>query len=144
MANPITFIVPAVPIAQPRPRATTINGSARMYDAKKSHPIHDFKASVRMSAMQAYQGKPIETPLTASMTFVMPRPKSKQWKTKPMPRYPHTGKPDCDNLAKGVLDALNGLLFRDDSQVWTCDICKLVASGDEQPHVLVSFQESEA
>lgn len=27
------------------------------------------------------------------------------------------GKPDCDNIAKAVLDALNGLAYKDDSQV---------------------------
>lgn len=31
--------------------------------------------------------------------------------------YPH--KPDCDNIAKAILDSLNGLAYVDDSQV-TC------------------------
>ena len=30
---------------------------------------------------------------------------------------PHTGKPDCDNVAKAVLDALTGVAWDDDSQV---------------------------
>ena len=29
----------------------------------------------------------------------------------------HTSKPDADNVAKAVLDACNGVVFRDDSQV---------------------------
>jgi Holliday junction resolvase RusA-like endonuclease len=29
----------------------------------------------------------------------------------------HTGRPDADNLAKAATDALNGVVFRDDSQI---------------------------
>ena len=33
----------------------------------------------------------------------------------------HTNKPDIDNLQKAVKDALNGIAYRDDSQV--CQVC---------------------
>ena len=52
-----------------------------------------------------------------------------------MPRQPHTSKPDGDNLEKSTLDALSGLAFLDDRQVWWVNRQKLIASGDEQPHV---------
>jgi hypothetical protein len=51
---------------------------------------------------------PADGPLTVRITFIMPRPKNKVWKQKPMPRYCHIKKPDLDNLVKAVLDALNG------------------------------------
>ena len=127
----VKFTVPAVPVAQPRARATTVNGQARMYEAKKSHAIHDFKASVRLAASQAYSGPPIEGPLQATLCFVF-QSKSKQR------RYKAT-KPDTDNLAKGLLDSLNGLLYRDDGQVVRLHVEKWHASKDEQPHVEASF-----
>ena len=71
----------------------------------------------------------------------MPRPKNKVWKRKPMPRYWHTKRPDLDNLVKAVLDALNGLAWRDDAQIHTLNISKVVAAGDEQPHVQVRIAE---
>lgn len=58
-----------------------------------------------------------------------------------MPREPHTIKPDADNLAKSVLDALSGLLFHDDKQVASLVVTKQIAAGDEQPHVVVRVLE---
>jgi Holliday junction resolvase RusA-like endonuclease len=52
-----------------------------------------------------------------------------------MPRTYHAKKPDRDNLDKAVMDALKGLAWIDDSQVCDGRIIKLIAAGDEQPHV---------
>ncbi len=139
MASEIRFIVPAVPVAQPRPRATAINGKARMYEAKQGHAIHAFKASVRLAAQQAYRGAPLDGPLSLYLNFIFPRPDTKRWKTKPMPRYRHTIAPDVDNLIKGVCDALNKLAWSDDKQIVTVCCNKWVAAGDEQPHVVVNI-----
>ena len=40
-------------------------------------------------------------------------------------KIPCTIKPDCDNIAKIVLDALNGLAYDDDSQVTELEVHKL-------------------
>lgn len=135
----IHFTVPAVPVAQPRPRATAINGAARMYEAKNSHPVHAFKASVRMAASAAYGGAPATCPLAVFLVFVFPRPRSKFWKTRPMPRERHAKKPDIDNCVKSLLDALNGTLYLDDSQVTVCNVEKWIASGGERPGVYVTI-----
>ena len=47
----IDVYIPAVPVAQPRAKATSINGAARMYTptkmaSGKTHPIAAFKAAV--------------------------------------------------------------------------------------------------
>ena len=55
-----------------------------------------------------------------------------------MPPVPHTKKPDFDNLAKSTCDALNGLLWHDDSLICKATIIKTIASGTEIPHVYVS------
>ena len=134
----LLFTVPAVPVAQPRHRIGTVAGKAMAFEAKKAHPIHAFKATVRMCASEAYGGPPAEEPLSVFLVFVLPRPKAKCWKTRPTPREPHVKKPDCDNLAKGVMDALTGLLWKDDSQVFSINVAKYIASGDEQPHCNVA------
>ena len=36
----------------------------------------------------------------------------------------YMGRPDCDNIAKSVLDALNGVAFADDSQVASLVVVK--------------------
>jgi Holliday junction resolvase RusA-like endonuclease len=58
-----------------------------------------------------------------------------------MPRERHTKKPDEDNLKKAVYDALNKMLWRDDSQICESAFEKWIAAGDEQPHVVIRVTE---
>lgn len=133
----IRFTVPAIPVAQPRQRHSLFGGHVRNYTPTK-HPVNAFKAAVQMAAATAFRGAPLAGPLRVDLVFVFPRPKAKCWKTRPMPREPHVGRPDVDNLFKSLADALTGAgLWRDDSQVCSSRIEKWVAAGDEQPHVEV-------
>lgn len=137
----IRFVIPAIPIAQPRPRAISVSGKGRSVPPPKSHAVHDFKATCRLVASQHYQGAPLEGPLSLKLVFVMPRPDKLRWKTRPMPRQPYAAKKnDYDNLAKSITDALTGLLWVDDGQIWQADIVRVIASGDEQPHVEVEVK----
>lgn len=45
---------------------------------------------------------------------------------------------DIDNLAKTVLDALNGLAFGDDSQVVELHAVKRLAAPGEKPHTMIA------
>lgn len=137
----ITFVVPAIPIAQPRPRATMIAGHASVYEAGDSHPIHAFKATCKLAWANTKEPM-IEGPVCLDLQFVMPRPQNKRWKTREMPRYPNTKSPDIDNLAKSVMDALNGLAWKDDKQIYNLVATKMVAAGGEQPHVEVNIVET--
>ena len=151
MSRTIEFTVPAVPVAQPRGRATASGGRARIYSHttnnnnttgdSRPHPIVAFKATVRMAASEAYTGPPLLGPLRVDVLAVFPRHSDKIWKRKPMPRYRHVEKPDRDNLDKAVLDALKGITWRDDCQICDGRIQKWRASGDEQPHVVITITE---
>lgn len=50
-----------------------------------------------------------------------------------------TKKPDCDNIAKIILDALNGVAYYDDKQVVSLQIEKYYATAKEK--VTVEIQE---
>ena len=136
----IEFTVPAIPVALPRQRITTIGGHARAY-MPTGAPINAFKAQVRMALSQVYHGAPLTGAITLNLMAIFPRPKRLCWKTKPMPRELHTQKPDASNIAKGVEDALNGLAFVDDSQICNLWVTKWFASGAEQAHVVVVIEE---
>ena len=61
---------------------------------------------------------PDDTPLFASITAIFPIPSSLSKKRRALfngKRY--CKKPDADNVAKAILDALNGVAYRDDSAV---------------------------
>lgn len=129
----IAFTVPCLPCAQPRAKATTINGHTRMYEAKKTHPIHEYKATCKMAAMQALgTGQLLDGPLSASILCVFP--------TKRKTRTAKATKPDCDNLAKSTLDALNGVLYHDDGQIVRLSVEKWHAAADESPRVEISIE----
>lgn len=106
--------------------------------------MNAFKAAVQQAAALAYRGGPLAGPLSVRMLLLFPRPSRLRWKTKPMPRVPHTSKPDAENVAKAALDSLTGLLWVDDSQVFDLRVKKLYAAGEEQPGVYVEVQPAGA
>jgi Holliday junction resolvase RusA-like endonuclease len=131
------FFIPCLPVAQPRAKATTINGKARMYEAKKSHPIHEFKAAVKSGWHQAGAVK-IEGEIVARLQFAFARP-PKVPKKHGTGRLTKPTKPDLDNLAKGVCDSLNGLAYADDSQIVELTVLKYRAAEGEVPGVTVEL-----
>lgn len=145
----------AVPVPQPRTKVSSFGGRARAYTpttigskeagTKRPHPILHFKNCVAQQVSQLFDGAPWTCPIAARMTFVLPRPTNMIWKTKPMPRVPETrhNSGDVDNQIKGVFDALNKLLFADDSQIFSIAADKWIAAGDEQPHVVLEFWKVE-
>lgn len=141
--EPIHFIVPAVPVPQPRQQHRLIKTKSGKQFVQnyvpERHTVHDFKATVRQMFLAAYQGPPLTGPIRLDAKFIFPRSRSAIWKTKPMPRYRHIIKPDRDNVEKSLKDALTKLAWVDDCQVCCGELEKWVACGDEQPHVEVTI-----
>lgn len=128
-----TLTITGKPLGQPRQRISVVAGRARNY-LPSDNPIHGFKYAIRA----AWGLRPqIEGPVCMKVTAYFPRPKSRTKKRGPNPAYPHTGKPDADNVGKAVMDALNGLAYRDDSQVWVMIVVKRVTCGEKPPRTIV-------
>ncbi len=144
LTAPITFTVPGAAVPQPRHKVSTFGGHARAY-LPSDHPVHAFKASIRMALAEAYDGGPLEGPLAVSAVFILLRPASMFKKRGGNPRRWHTGaRADADNLGKALLDALtDGGLWRDDAQVARLRIDKHVAAGDEHPRTEVRIEPLE-
>jgi Holliday junction resolvase RusA-like endonuclease len=141
MKPSINFHTNCIPIAQPRQRHSFVNGIARNY-IPEIHPVTAFKKAIQLQAMATRQTKElIDYPVKLILDFVFPRPKNMIWKKKEMYSIPKASKPDFDNLAKSVCDALNGILWVDDSLVCKADITKRIASGSETPHVYIGISE---
>jgi Holliday junction resolvase RusA-like endonuclease len=132
-----TYIVHHEPVGQPRHRISTRGGFAKMYLPCR-HPVHAFKKAIRLAV-----GKPVKIkgPVGIEVEAWFPRPKSKTWKTKPMPSYWHVGKPDADNVLKAVLDSLNGVAWVDDAQIVIVFVKKRVCSGACDPRVKIVIEE---
>ena len=80
----IEFVIPTIPIAQPRQRHRVI-GEFVQNDTPKTHPVNAYKASLQHAAREVWPGPSLEGPLAVWCLFVMPRTKNQIWKRKPMP-----------------------------------------------------------
>jgi Holliday junction resolvase RusA-like endonuclease len=115
------IFIPGEPIAQPRVKVSTRGGFARAYvDAK--HPIHAYKQAIRLAYVNA-GGEVLEGPVSIKIVCWFERPKSHSKKRRQEPE-PKTTKPDSDNLGKAILDALNGIAYNDDGQVYRLTVEK--------------------
>lgn len=103
-------------------------------------PNETFKAAAQACAKAAYWGEPLDCPLSLTAIYVFPRPATAFWKTKFMPRFIKSTKPDNDNCTKILKDSLEGIIYVNDSRVAIEHVEKWYASGYEQPHVEVLIE----
>jgi Holliday junction resolvase RusA-like endonuclease len=138
----IELFVVGVPKGQPRPRAFARNGLVRMYEPGtaenwKSCIADEWRRTVKEPVK-------IVGPVMMELQFAMPRPKS-HFNSKGVLRAESPsffdGKPDADNLAKAVMDALTQLqVWKDDSQVAVLHVQKFYsppASGFVGCHIII-------
>jgi Holliday junction resolvase RusA-like endonuclease len=71
--------------------------------------------------------QPYETPLRVQIMFRFPMRKNEKKALRDREAIPCDKRPDCDNLAKGLLDAMQGDFFLDDAQIYDLKITKLYA-----------------
>jgi Holliday junction resolvase RusA-like endonuclease len=108
----IEFTVPTAPVAKARARSTR---SGLHYTPKKTV---DFESMVAWHAREAMAGKPLyEGALCVSLYYGIPIPKTLEPRIKRGELIFPTKRPDMDNYEKSVLDAMNGVVYKDDSQI---------------------------
>lgn len=96
---------------------------------ESSKAVAPWRTLVAWTLAQTHRAAPLDGPVAVVLEFVMPRPAAAPKRTTP----PAIKKPDVDKLARAVLDAGTGVIWRDDSQVVHLDARKRLAERDEQP-----------
>lgn len=116
----ITFTIFGEPVAKGRPRFSLRGGFPRAYTPKKTKQAEE---DIAYKIMKYKPHKPFEVPLKILIIFYKSIPKSATKETvKKMTEgeiLPSV-KPDIDNYIKLVMDAMNGIFFKDDNLV--CEI----------------------
>lgn len=96
---------------------------------ESSKAVAPWRTTLAWHAAQLYHAPLLDTPLAVQIEFVMPRPASCPKRTTPAA----TKRPDIDKLARAVLDALSGVVWRDDSLIVDLHPTKRLAEPGEQP-----------
>ncbi len=134
----IEFTIPGEPVSQGRPRAGKRRGKTVMYDPKESK---DYKQYVSLIARQHAPKTVLEGALSVRMKIFRPIPKATTKKDRALIsegiKRPVV-KADIDNYSKSVLDALNNIIYKDDSQVVDLYASKYYS---DNPRVEIKIQE---
>ena len=142
-----TAVIHQAPLGKGRPRATVQGGRARMYTPT---PTADWERFAALELRAAFVGacapeaaNYMSGPLGCEIVAVFPRSAELLRKVKagykyPTWRLPHAVKPDADNIAKSVLDAIEkaGIIL-DDKQIALLTVGKHYAMIHEEPRVEV-------
>lgn len=137
----IALTVYGNPVAQGRPRFSRQGGFVRTYDPVKSK---SYKQLIRLELQPLLSNpdfKPIDKACCLNLKVFRTIPnsfsKKKRYAASEGVIRPTT-KPDTDNYVKGVLDALNGTVLKDDSVV-----CEIFARKfySERPRIEVVIEE---
>lgn len=131
----VIFTVPGEPCGKARPRV--VDGHAYT-----PHKTKAYEHRIAIACRQANPGIkpwPAGTPLTLTVIARCGIPKSAtraQRKAMQSLDVLPTKKPDADNIAKAVADALNGIVYHDDSQIVWMLVCKQYS---DSPGLLVDI-----
>ena len=137
----IEFFVPGAPVGKGRPRAARRGAGVVMFTPEKTADYEALVSATASNAMRAEAGPLFTGPLEAvlEMRFPVPASWSKAKRARALAGVEwHTSKPDTDNVAKAILDACNGVVFRDDSQIVMLTATK---EFSETPGVRVVIRE---
>lgn len=161
LGHSISFSVAGVPYGEPRHRTNSKTGTQYSDD---KHPAHAWKQAVRRAALGALgipfaperAVVPARIPVTLDLEFLMERP-MKHFRGRDRAAgvlrddapVLHTAKPDADNLAKAVMDALGPwpsgalpILWEDDQVIAELRVRKRYTALEPGVRVRVSVEES--
>lgn len=142
-----TAVIHQAPLGKGRPRATVQGGRARVYTPTLTADWEHFAAlelrAAYVNACAPVAANQMSGPLGCEIVAVFPRTAELLRKVKagykyPTWRLPHAVKPDADNVAKSVLDAVEkaGIIL-DDKQIALLTVGKHYAMIHEEPRVEV-------
>jgi Holliday junction resolvase RusA-like endonuclease len=132
----LTWKIQTEPVAKGRPKfARTKAGFTVSYTPQKTRNAEQTLVALMIAQHQPLNPLP-QGAIKITMIFTRTRPKSApqkkscEWITRP----------DIDNIFKTVGDSMNGLYFRDDSQIIEAHIFKKIAGISGPPFIEITME----
>jgi Holliday junction resolvase RusA-like endonuclease len=117
----VRFVIPGKAVPKGRPRVAIRGKFAHAYTPKETR---NWEAFVKMLAVEQMNGlPPFDEPVMLLIEIMIEPPRSlSQKKTSKalLGEILPVTKPDLTNVSKGIEDAMNGIVYRDDSLI--CDL----------------------
>ncbi len=140
----IEFIVPGEAVGKQRPKGSSVGGFVRMYTPKKTVNYESLVQNCFLDkfTIQDMIRKPNGVEVRIKIFHAIPKSYSKK-KVQAIlnGEFPLITKPDIDNVAKSILDGLNGFAYEDDSQVDSLTVEKFYTPSEPKAVVQVEEQE---
>lgn len=136
----VLFSIPGQPKGKGRPKFSRRGNFVKTYTPEETASYENL---VKLMYDKYCNNQMLEGAIRADIVGYFPIPASTSKKRAKMMeegKIRYTKKIDCDNLAKVVLDALNNIAYKDDSQV--CELIVIKKYGTE-PKVSVRLTEIE-
>jgi Holliday junction resolvase RusA-like endonuclease len=124
-----TFSVDVTPVPKGRARYVRRGNHITSYTPEKTRTYETLIKEAGVQAMGS--SKPLETPVTLYLHIRMPIPKSyskKRIEACLNGSEQPIKKPDASNILKSVEDGLNGVVYKDDSQIINIHVTKVYST----------------
>lgn len=138
----VRFTVPGEPKGKARPRVVHKGNFTNAYTPEGTT---NYETYVKWIYTNVQEPIKLSGQIEATIKAYYAIPKSMSKKDRKLVeegKLRPTKKPDADNIAKIILDSLNGIAYKDDSQVVDVHISKDYAE-DDKPRVEVTLRELE-
>jgi len=122
----VTYQVEGNPVGKGRPKFARRGNFVSTYTPTKTRDYEDLIKDAARKAMGS--NELLETPVTVAIYITVPIPQSyskKRTEACLSGSERPIKKPDIDNVAKCFLDAMNEIVYKDDTQVLTLHITKV-------------------
>jgi len=125
----VTFKVDADPVGKQRARYAKRGNFVQTYTPDKTR---NYESLIKEAAIEAMgSSEPLETPVTLYLYIRVPIPASaskKKLQAISSGQEKPTKKPDASNVLKSIEDAMNGVVYKDDSQIVNIHVTKVYST----------------
>lgn len=132
----VTFFIPGPPGVKQRPKFNRVTGSAYTPEQTLNYENYIKYLYSSLSIQTYWDNEPME--LSIKAVFDIPKSYTKKRKLAALAGEIAPSLKDCDNIAKVIADALNGIAYQDDRHICRLQVEKIYSDKEKTGvHVII-------